>query len=58
VGPPNKTKNMQEANKINQEVKEVSKLSFLTAVMRRTESSSYGTDRKRLVEKFEQRMHP
>jgi hypothetical protein len=48
---------MQEANKINQEVKEVSKIGFLTAVMRRTESSSYGTDRK-LMKKFAQRMHP
>jgi len=48
---------MTEGKKIFREVREISKISFLTAVMRRTESSLDGTDKK-LVKKFAQEMHP
>jgi hypothetical protein len=48
---------MTEEKKIYQEVQEISKISFLTAVMRRTESSLYGTDKKP-VKQSAQKMHP
>jgi hypothetical protein len=46
-----------EKKKIFRGVGEISKISFLTAEMRRTESSLSGMDKK-LVKTFAQKMHP